>query len=115
MQLACLCLDLYPVKSEKENGSNSPFIHSCGAALVSMVSLVYTGNREIRFTSITHGSFILDFRDYPGSLVDSISSSFQKSLEDLLHYKSLSGTHIWMSPGEAHLVQYLADPPVIVL
>lgn len=90
MQLACLCLDLYSVKSEKENGSNSPFIHSCGTALFSMVSLVYMGNKEIRFTSITHGSFLLDFRDYPRSLVDSISSSSQKSLEDLRHYKFLT-------------------------
>lgn len=46
MQLACLCLDLYSVKSEKENGSNSPFIHSCGTALFSVVSLVYTGSKR---------------------------------------------------------------------
>lgn len=90
MQLACLCLDLYSVKSEKENESNSPFIHSCETAQVSVVSLVYTGNGEIRFTSITHGSITLDFRDYPGSLADRISSSFQKSLEDSMHYKFLT-------------------------
>lgn len=55
-----------------------------------MVSLVYTGNTEIRFTSITHGDIILDGRDCPGSLVDRISSSFQKSLEGLMHYKFIT-------------------------
>jgi len=59
-----------------------------------MVSLDYMGNREIRFTSITHGNIILDFRSYPRSLVDRSSNTFQKPLEDLMHYKFLTAVRI---------------------